>query len=140
MALIDCPECGAKISDKAPTCPHCGVPVAATLVQPAGAPTNTTNDASAPAQTNESAQTTAAEAKPLATERSAEPFSLRGRRIPIAAILFWGGMTLGLILKAVAGEGEETPFRYVPITMIFAGVLWFAVTEFLMLMRNRVRR
>ena len=25
MALIKCPECGAKISDKARSCPHCGV-------------------------------------------------------------------------------------------------------------------
>ena len=25
MALIDCPECGKEISDKAPSCPNCGV-------------------------------------------------------------------------------------------------------------------
>lgn len=27
MALIKCPECGKEISDKAKTCPHCGVPI-----------------------------------------------------------------------------------------------------------------
>ena len=27
MALIVCPECGADVSDKAPTCPACGVPL-----------------------------------------------------------------------------------------------------------------
>ena len=26
MALINCPECDREVSDKAPTCPHCGVP------------------------------------------------------------------------------------------------------------------
>lgn len=26
MALIKCPECGAQISDKAESCPHCGWP------------------------------------------------------------------------------------------------------------------
>ena len=26
MALINCPECGNSISDKAEKCPHCGVP------------------------------------------------------------------------------------------------------------------
>ena len=28
MALIDCPECEQEVSDRAPTCPHCGVPIA----------------------------------------------------------------------------------------------------------------
>ncbi len=28
MALINCPECGKEISDKATTCPNCGCPVA----------------------------------------------------------------------------------------------------------------
>ena len=28
MAMIDCPECGKQVSDKAPACPACGVPVA----------------------------------------------------------------------------------------------------------------
>ncbi|MBF0459076.1 MAG: zinc-ribbon domain-containing protein [Nitrospirae bacterium] len=26
MALFDCPECKHKISDRAVTCPHCGLP------------------------------------------------------------------------------------------------------------------
>lgn len=27
MALINCPECGKEISDKANSCPHCGCPI-----------------------------------------------------------------------------------------------------------------
>lgn len=27
MALINCPECGKEISDKALTCPNCGTPI-----------------------------------------------------------------------------------------------------------------
>jgi DNA-directed RNA polymerase subunit RPC12/RpoP len=27
MALIACPECGSDVSDRAPTCPRCGVPI-----------------------------------------------------------------------------------------------------------------
>ena len=27
MALINCPECGNKISDKALSCPQCGFPI-----------------------------------------------------------------------------------------------------------------
>ena len=26
MALINCPECGKQISDKAEACPYCGLP------------------------------------------------------------------------------------------------------------------
>ena len=28
MALIQCPECGKKVSDKAKECPECGHPIA----------------------------------------------------------------------------------------------------------------
>lgn len=28
MALITCPECNGRVSDKATTCPHCGYPIA----------------------------------------------------------------------------------------------------------------
>jgi hypothetical protein len=28
MALINCPECGKQVSEKAPTCPQCGSPIA----------------------------------------------------------------------------------------------------------------
>lgn len=27
MALMECPECGGKVSDKASFCPHCGCPI-----------------------------------------------------------------------------------------------------------------
>lgn len=27
MALINCPDCGKKVSDQAPTCPNCGRPL-----------------------------------------------------------------------------------------------------------------
>ncbi len=37
MALINCPECEKQISDKAPACPNCGVP----LGDPSPAPTST---------------------------------------------------------------------------------------------------
>lgn len=34
MALIKCPECGKEISGQAATCPHCGVALKQTPVQP----------------------------------------------------------------------------------------------------------
>ncbi|MCF7992161.1 MAG: hypothetical protein K9M02_17110, partial [Thiohalocapsa sp.] len=61
------------------------------------------------------------------------------RRIPIAAILFWGGMGVGVLLSTITPEDSETSYRYVPMTMIFLGVLWFAATEFILLLRHRKR-
>lgn len=34
MALIQCPECGVEVSDKAPVCPRCGYPIAAEAAPP----------------------------------------------------------------------------------------------------------
>jgi len=33
MAMIECPECQKRVSDKAATCPDCGCPVAPAVVQ-----------------------------------------------------------------------------------------------------------
>ncbi len=34
MALIDCPECGKRVSEKAASCPNCGCPIAQEKEQP----------------------------------------------------------------------------------------------------------
>lgn len=34
MALIACPDCGGRVSDRAAACPSCGFPVAAAAPQP----------------------------------------------------------------------------------------------------------
>lgn len=39
MALIPCPECGTQISDRAPTCPKCGMPIASQPSPPISTPT-----------------------------------------------------------------------------------------------------
>ncbi len=47
MAIIACPECGSSVSDKAPTCPQCGCPIAQTREQTAiGTPVTTTQNTS----------------------------------------------------------------------------------------------
>lgn len=152
MALIDCPECGGQGSDRAPTCPHCGVPIAdntapaSALTEPA--PSNTRADATAqayaPAGTPASATAVATGPSETSTE-TVEPFKLRlaGRPIPIASILFWGGMVLGMGFKYLlppAADSEPEMWRRLPWAMIWAGVLWFAVTEFGALVRNKLRK
>lgn len=34
MSLITCPECSGSISDKAIICPHCGIPLQNTSINP----------------------------------------------------------------------------------------------------------
>ncbi|HBG95654.1 MAG TPA: hypothetical protein DDY14_10125, partial [Chromatiaceae bacterium] len=102
-------------------------------------PSGSTACCSAAAAATEASETSS-EPQLLPTERSAEPFRIAGRRVPIAAILFWGGMVVGVILKAFAPENGETPYRYIPISMILLGVLWFSVTELTLLIRHRKRR
>lgn len=34
MALINCQECGKKISDRAESCPNCGCPILLSEVEP----------------------------------------------------------------------------------------------------------
>ncbi|RFF30584.1 zinc-ribbon domain-containing protein [Wenzhouxiangella sediminis] len=47
MALIDCPECGHQVSDKASTCPSCGVGISeAKEAQSAGEPITTVQQTS----------------------------------------------------------------------------------------------
>lgn len=36
MGLIACPECKQNVSDKAPSCPKCGTPIAATTIEATG--------------------------------------------------------------------------------------------------------
>lgn len=36
MALIDCPDCGVKVSDAAPACPKCSRPMKATTIEATG--------------------------------------------------------------------------------------------------------
>jgi hypothetical protein len=37
MGLIECPDCEGKVSDIAPSCPHCGRPFEANVKEPAAA-------------------------------------------------------------------------------------------------------
>lgn len=79
-------------------------------------------------------------------QATVEPFKVRiaGRPIPIAAILFWGGMLFGVILKygvPLAPDAEPEIWRRLPWVMIWVGVLWFAVTEFIaLMMQKRLKR
>lgn len=156
MALIDCPECRSQVSDRAPTCPHCGLPIADAVVsdRAAQAPPAATHGVPAKEtrQWPDRTETAAAALPPTAADVSAdgpseriELFQLRlaGRPLPVAGALFWGGMVLGVGLKYLlpTAEGADPePWRRLPWVMIWSGVLWFTITEFGALIRDRLRK
>lgn len=142
MALIDCPECGGQVSDRAPTCPHCGVPIADARTRSEPQDARSEPQGAAPAAATEERDGSSYEMTP---DQPAEPFKLRlrGRPIPVAMILFWGGMAAGVVMRygfPLAPDAEPGLLHRLPWLMIWAGVLWFAVTEFGALMRNRLRK
>jgi len=130
MSLIDCPECGSQVSDRAPTCPHCGVPIAAAPAASAA------DKRSAPSTQTEQERDVVLEEDltPQVQEVQAWKPRLAGRPIPIAFLLFWGGMIFGVVQSFVF---PSPALRSAAFYMIFTGVLWFAVTEFIALVRSR---
>ena len=127
MALINCPECDREVSDKAPTCPGCGVPIAAQFAETE--PTDNT-----PPQQPQ--------ADPVTTEEVDEEW-LRGEqeylaftdRIQIqrilSVLLFFGGLTLGMGMKAWMGDDVVgRPLVYtVADWMVYLGIVWLVVNE-----------
>jgi hypothetical protein len=123
-----------------------GAPTAAATATPPPADSSSGSDPVAVAQASSASASSAAEpSTTFSPQQSVEPFRLRlaGRPIPVAGILFWGGMVLGMGLKFVLPpmpEGEAEFWRSLPWVMIWCGVLWFAVTEFGALMKNKLSR
>lgn len=127
MALINCPECDREVSDKAPTCPGCGVPIAARFAEAEPA------DHTPPQQP---------QADPVTTEEVDEEW-LRGEQEYLAftdrvqiqrilsVLLFFGGLTLGMGMRAWMGDDVVgRPLVYtVADWMVYLGILWLVVNE-----------
>jgi hypothetical protein len=123
MALIQCPECNGNVSDQAPTCPHCGFPLSNQTAAATATPPSATTDQPSP------------EISPEAlTGYPGKPYHWSDR-IPVAFLLFWGGMLMGAmmgsgdIVESLEGNGiqaaERTPVGWLAWAMIIGGVLWF---------------
>jgi hypothetical protein len=136
MALIQCPECEGKVSDQAPVCPHCGFPLAG----PAAA-------TPAAATAMASGGTSGISEEPL-TEAAypGKPYHWSDR-IPVAFILFWGGMLIGVMggggdmVDSLQGNGiqaeERTLIGWLAWGMVIGGIVWFVGKNFLAFLHFR---
>ncbi|MFP4080867.1 MAG: hypothetical protein ACLFMW_07815 [Ectothiorhodospira sp.] len=128
MALIECPECGRQVSDKAPTCPGCGVPIAARQ----SAETVHDEGMEQPPQDHDGEGYE--EEQPWSEEELAEmEFNDQVQRHRVLSVLlFFGGLTLGMGMKTWLGydpdDGRPLVF-YLADLMVWAGIIWLIYNE-----------
>ena len=127
MALINCPECNGQVSSQAPACPHCGFPI------------NQAVQTTAPAAVSPETTTTA---DPMATLPKIPPKPYHwSDRVPVAFLLFWGGMILGTmgtgtnmvdaLQQGGIAAGERNAIGRLAWMMMFAGMIWFIGKNYL---------
>ncbi len=101
MALMACPECAREVSDKAPSCPACGAPIASAAERRSvGVPLTTVQETS----------------KRLKSH------------ILVSALLFWGGI-IWLFSAGSAGSGDANTGVLASLSM-FGGLVLYLVTKF----------
>ena len=101
MALMACPECAREISDKAPSCPGCGAPIASAAERRSvGVPLMTVQETSK---------------------------RLKGH-ILVSALLFWGGI-IWLVSAGSAGSANADTGVVATLSM-FGGLVLYIVTKF----------
>lgn len=106
MALVQCPECGREISDRAPSCPHCGVPLSEAAARQ-DAPNNEASGASAGNEEQE-ARRRAVE-KTLSEIKVPSTFSLLGSSCLMVIGIPVGGFILLLLIGwLVFGLGSDS--------------------------------
>ena len=104
MALIQCSDCHADVSDRAPTCPKCGAPI-----------------------------TTAAEVRDVgvAVTTTEETSKRLKKHIVFASVLIWGGLAVGCsLLEGEAASGTERVAGVVTMSLApTVGFIWYIVTK-----------
>jgi len=101
MPLIACPDCSTQVSDRAPTCPQCGAPIAG--------------------------RQEAAAAGALLTTVQETSKRLKVH-ILIAALCFWVGLIGTNVLMFDARTGVA--LTIIPSLLTVVGLLWYIVTKF----------
>jgi len=102
MALINCPDCGNQVSDRAPTCPKCGAPIAGREE------TITLGDSLTTIQ---------------------ETSKRLKAQIVMSSLCFWVGLLLLVVVANATKTGEEFSPAF-PILLSAVGLIWYLTTRF----------
>ena len=102
MPLIACPDCSTQVSDRAPTCPKCGGPIAGRSEAAAAGATLTTIQ-----------------------ETSKR---LKGQ-IVLASLCFWLGL-VWVFFASAGNQPGERPTVAIPSILFTVGLFWYIVTRF----------
>ena len=100
MALINCPECSKEISDSAPSCPSCGVPIASAK------------------------ETQAAGAQLTTTQLTSKKLKMHSAISVLAVII--GAVWMMVQVEAMEQGGEASA---TPTLLLVLGFFWFIVTR-----------
>lgn len=120
MALIECPECGREVSDKAPTCPGCGAPISAQ------------EDSEVMEREPGMEYEQEVDEEWLRGEQEYMAFTDRvARHRVMSVLLFFAGLTLGMGMKAWVGQDGDSRalVYYVADLMVYAGIIWLVFNE-----------
>lgn len=99
MALIECNECGKKVSDKALSCPECGYPIADEAeVEAIGTPVTTMQETSKAIKSH----------------------------IVFAVFLIVGGCTTSVVSGS---DGSENFGVTIGIWLMLAGFIWYLISQ-----------
>lgn len=121
MPIINCQECGGKISTSAPMCPHCGIPLAVTveMSKPVDGQTDSKQITQASAAENVN--------RKVALKMFGLVLILVGIGLLVYQIVTYPALQPADIVRS-GGHPSVQPIMYVPSLILFVagGALWRA--------------
>ena len=117
MALINCPECGRQVSDKAPTCPGCGVVIA--TQPPEAVPQDSYDQRWDPVDL-----------------QLMEVKSRCQKHRMMSVLLLFAGLVLGTVMARFIDNSEALVFDVARV-LLYGGMVWLVLNELRYLWHQR---
>lgn len=136
MAIIQCPACNKRISDKATSCNHCGSQLKSTATH---SQTDTNTDTSADSKTDNNSDQKTAYQPPLSSQIKLKRLKLRyslQMQASASVLLFLISI---FIWYFVGNRGFSNLSHYIQIALAVIGAIWYVITRIRIIQFNRGR-